>query len=96
MNGAYKNAIKCAEEAHNQFSYNPLFKLRHAQGLSALGNLKDALNILNELEKSGLSSFELVLTKASVFSMLKDKKMLSNISKMPWNLQLMKIKMRCI
>ena len=74
MNGAYKNAIKCAEEAHNQFSYNALFKLRHAQGLSALGNLKDALNILNDLEKSGLSSFELILTKASVFSMLKDKK----------------------
>ncbi len=74
MNGAYKNAVKCAEEAHNQFSYNSLFKLRQAQGLSAMGQLKDAINMLTDLEKSGVTSFELILTKASVFSMLKDSK----------------------
>lgn len=74
MNGQYKNAAKCSEEAAFQYSYNVLFKLRLAQSYSAMGKLKEAINMLSELEKGGLDSFELLLTKASVFSMLKDSK----------------------
>lgn len=74
MNGQFKNAAKCAEEASSQYSYNVLFKLRISQSYSAMGKLKEAINILTELERDGLNSFELLLTKASVFSMLKDSK----------------------
>jgi tetratricopeptide (TPR) repeat protein len=74
LNGQYKNAAKCSEEASLQYSFNLLFKLRLAQSFSAIGKLKEAINMLNELERAGLDSFELVLTKASVFSMLKDSK----------------------
>ncbi len=74
LNGQYKNAAKCAEEAFLQYSFNLSFKLRLAQSFSAMGKLKEAINMLNELEREGLNNFELLLTKASVFSMLKDSK----------------------
>jgi len=74
INGQYSNALSCTEEAYSQFSYNSLFRLRRAQCYSALGKLKEALNELNEVERLGLASFELVLTKASIFSQLKDSK----------------------
>ncbi|MBL4862480.1 MAG: tetratricopeptide repeat protein, partial [Crocinitomicaceae bacterium] len=51
---------------------NPLFKLRKAQAYSAVGKLKEAISLLNELERGGIPSVELLLTKASVFSQLRD------------------------
>lgn len=74
INGQYSNALICIDEAIHQFSYNNIFKLRKAQALSAVGKLKDSINLLTELEQSGNQSFELLLTKASVFSQLKDSK----------------------
>lgn len=74
INGQFKNGAICAEEALSQFSYNSLFKLRKAQAYSALGRLKEAINIISEIEQQGESSFEIVLTKASIFSQLKDSK----------------------
>lgn len=74
LNGQYKNAAKCAEEASFQYSYNLTFKLRLAQSFSAMGKLKESIHMLNELERDGLTNFELRLTKASVFSLLKDSK----------------------
>jgi tetratricopeptide (TPR) repeat protein len=74
MNGQYSNALLCADEALSQYSYNNLFKLRKAQCYSAIGNLKESINLLTELERMGNSSFEVLLTKASVFSQLKDSK----------------------
>lgn len=74
MQGMYGLAVQCANEALSQFSYNNLFKIRKAQALSAMGKLKEAINLLTEVEKSGLTSFELFLTKAAVFSQLKDSK----------------------
>lgn len=74
VNGQYSNALVCAEEAISQYSYNPLFTLRKAQCFSALGSLKEAVNLLNELERAGNQSFEFLLTKAAVFSQLKDSK----------------------
>lgn len=72
--GQYHKAITAVDEALLQFSYNNLFKLRKAQANSAIGKLKEALNLLSELERSSDSSFELYLTKASVFSQLRDSK----------------------
>ena len=74
LGGYFKNAAICTEEALSQFSYNSTFKLRKAQSYSAIGKLKEAINIITDLERSGESSFEIVLTKASIFSQLKDSK----------------------
>jgi len=74
MNGQYNKALMCAEEALSQFSYNNMFKLRQAQCYSATGKLKESINLLSDLERLGMNSFELMLTKASVFSQLKDSK----------------------
>lgn len=72
ITGQYSKVLTCADEALTQFSYNNQFKLRKAQAFSGLGKLKESLNLLSELESFGMSSFELTLTKASVFSQLKD------------------------
>lgn len=68
----YQKALIASEEALTQFSYNGLFKLRRAQAFSGVGKLKEAIQQLSELERMGMPSFELLLTKASVFSQLKD------------------------
>lgn len=70
--GHYQKALLASEEALTQFSYNSLFKLRRAQAFSGVGKLKEAIVALSELERLGIPSFELLLTKASVFSQLKD------------------------
>jgi tetratricopeptide (TPR) repeat protein len=72
LTGQYAKAQKACDEALSQFSYNQNFKLRKAQAFSGMGRLKDALNILAELEGSDASRFELLLTKASIFSQLRD------------------------
>lgn len=72
--GQYAKALKCVDEALEQFSYNTTLRLRKAQASSAIGKLKEAIRILNELEKEGFVSMEVMLTKASVFSQLKDTK----------------------
>lgn len=72
IGGQYQKAILASEEALSQFSYNGLFKLRRAQAFSGLGKLKESIQLLSELERMGMPSFELLLTKASVFSQLKD------------------------
>lgn len=74
LNGHFKKAIICVKEALSQFSFNSLFKLRLAQAYSATGRLKDAINMISEIEQQGESSFEIVLTKASIFSQLRDSK----------------------
>lgn len=72
--GQYAKALACVEEALTQFSYNSTLRLRKAQAHAAMGALKEAINILNDLEREGISSTELLLTRASVFSQLKDTK----------------------
>ena len=74
INCQYVKAKACAEHAISQFSYNPIFHLRKAQAISAVGQLKEALKIINQIEKWELSSCELLLTKASIFSQLRDRK----------------------
>lgn len=74
ISGNYKKAEICAEEALSQFSFQLQFKLRKAQAQSGQGKLKEALNGLNEIEKSGFDNFELFYTKGAIFSQLKDSK----------------------
>lgn len=74
ISGQYAKALKCVNEALNQFSYNTTLRLRKAQASSAVGSLKEAIHILNELEREGIAGMEVFLTKASVFSQLKDTK----------------------
>ena len=74
IGGQYIKAISCAEYALTLFSFEPIFKLRMSQALSATGKLKEALNILTEIEKILGEDCEWLLTKASIFSQLKDNK----------------------
>lgn len=74
INGQYSKAKACAEHAISQFSYNQVFHLRKAQAISAMGQLREALNILTQIEKLESPSMEFLLTKASIFSQIKDSK----------------------
>ncbi len=74
ISGQYNKAISCAEYALALFSFEPVFKLRMAQALSATGKLKEALNLLSDIEKILGNDCEWLLSKASIFSQLKDSK----------------------
>lgn len=70
----YNKAKWGVDMALSHFPFNTMFLLRKAQILSANGELKEALEILNNLEKMDPHNLELVLTKASCFSQLRDAK----------------------
>jgi len=70
----YNKAKKCAEHALEQFSFNVSLQLRLAQSMAAMGQLKESLNILSQIEKTESPSCEVLLTKASIFSQLRDSK----------------------
>jgi tetratricopeptide (TPR) repeat protein len=74
INGQYAKARAASELGNYHFTYNPLFNLRLAQSMSGLGLLTDALDILNQIEKTTLNNVELQLTKAAIFSQLRDPK----------------------
>lgn len=74
INSQYSKANQAADFAIYQFPYNAVFRIRKAQAMSAMGQLKEALNILNNSEKMEQNSAELMLTKASIFSQLRDHK----------------------
>ncbi|MFT4600642.1 MAG: tetratricopeptide (TPR) repeat protein [Arenicella sp.] len=63
------NAILFALEQHPS---NHIFTLRKAQIFSTTGKLKESLLILQDLEKSEPFNTEVYVTKASVFSQLRD------------------------
>lgn len=75
LGGQYKKGKKCAEYALSIFSFAPIFKLRMSQALSGMGKLKEALGMLSEIEKTLGEDCEWLLTKASIFSQLKDSKL---------------------
>jgi tetratricopeptide (TPR) repeat protein len=74
ISAQYTKAIRCAEYALSLFSFENVFHLRMAQALSAMGKLKEALNLISSIEKEYGNDCELMLTKASIFSQLKDSK----------------------
>ena len=74
VNGNFSKAKVAADYALTHFSYNHLFHLRKAQALGGLGKLNEALAITDSIENFGMLSFEYFLTKASLFSQLRDSK----------------------
>ena len=74
INGNFSKALLATEMAIAHFSYNGLFSLRKAQALTGLGKLNDAIEVLDNIQSFGVPSFEFHLTKASIFSQLKDSK----------------------
>lgn len=74
ITGSYTKAIVCADRGLEHFPFNAIFKLRKAQAISAIGRLKEGLSLLAEIEKMEELSYEFFLTKASIFSQLKDSK----------------------
>lgn len=67
-----KKGLKAANFGKKQHPSNSLFDLRKAQILSTTGQLKESLLILQNLEKSEPYNPEIFITKASVFSQLRD------------------------
>lgn len=74
FNGQYSKALSAADLGVYHFHYNPFFYLRKAQAMSGMGLLNDALELLNTIEKSNSPNSEIYLTKAALFSQLKDPK----------------------
>jgi len=74
MSNAYSKARWGIDNALINFPFSTTFKLRKAQILSALGELKEALETLTEIEKLEGLSLELILTKAACFNQLRDSK----------------------
>ncbi|ASS48912.1 MAG: hypothetical protein A3D31_05750 [Candidatus Fluviicola riflensis] len=74
INGNYTKSNAAAEIGIQQYPFHALFFIRKAQSMSGLGQLKEALNILAEAEKMDSRSVELILTKAAIFSQLRDSK----------------------
>lgn len=72
INGNYTKANAAAEIGTQQYPFHAMFFIRKAQSMSGLGQLREALNILAEAEKLDSRSVELLLTKAAIFSQLRD------------------------
>ena len=67
-----KKALDAIEFAKNQHPSCLVFDLRKAQIFSTTGKLKESLLILQDLEKIDPFNTEIFITKASVFSQLRD------------------------
>ena len=74
MNGNYTKASACADLGMQLYPYDTLFILRKAQAISAQGLLKEALDLLALIEKKEKPGCEYFLTKAAIFSQLRDSK----------------------
>ena len=74
IHSQYNKANQAADYAIYQFPFINLFYIRKAQAMSAMGQLKEALGILSAAEKKESPTCEMMLTKASIFSQLRDNK----------------------
>ncbi len=74
INGLYTKAEIAAEVGSLQYPFYTLFSIRKAQAMSGLGKLKEALNILEPIERVDPNSLDMLLTKATIFSQLRDNK----------------------
>lgn len=72
INGNYTKANSAADIGIQQYPFYAVFFIRKAQAMSGLGQLREALNVLAEAEKLETGSMELALTKAAIFSQLRD------------------------
>jgi len=67
-----KKALRAVEVGLQQHPTNTTFKLRKAQIMSTTGQLKESLLVMQELEKIEPYNPEIFITKANVFSQLRD------------------------
>lgn len=67
-----KKALSAINFAKDQHPGNSVFELRKAQIYSTTGQLKESLLLLQNLEKTEPFNIEVYVTKASVFSQLRD------------------------
>lgn len=74
INSQYSKAKSASEHGIYHFQYNPVFTLRKAQAMSGMGLLNDALELMNQIEKTNFDNPEVYLTKAALFSQLRDSK----------------------
>lgn len=74
INGNYTKAKTAAEVGISQFPFHSLFLVRKAQSMSGMGQLREALTILTKAEGMESATVELILTKAAIFSQLRDSK----------------------
>ena len=74
INGQYSKAKSAADHGVYHFQYNTVFSLRKAQAMSGMGLLNDALELMNQIEKTNFDNPEVYLTKAALFSQLRDSK----------------------
>ncbi|MBK7130369.1 MAG: tetratricopeptide repeat protein [Crocinitomicaceae bacterium] len=72
MKNQVKNALNAIDFAKDQHPKNLVYDLRKAQLFSTNGKLKESLLILQALEKADPMNPEIYITKASVFSQLRD------------------------
>lgn len=72
INNQLKKGLKAADFGKEQHPSNVVFDLRKAQILSTTGQLKESLLILQSLEKLEPYNPEIFITRASVFSQLRD------------------------
>ena len=52
VNSQYSKALSAAELGVYHFQYNSIFHLRKAQAMAGMGLLKDAIELLNIIEKA--------------------------------------------
>lgn len=74
IQGNYNKAKLCADLGIEQYPFKSVFSLRKAQAISGMGQLKEALKILSQIDRNLEDSCEFLLTKASIFSQLRDTK----------------------
>lgn len=72
INGNYSKANAAADVGILQYPFYALFLIRKAQSMSGIGQLREALSVLSQAEKMEHGSVELLLTKATIFSQLRD------------------------
>jgi len=70
----HKKVIALCDYAASQFPYNTQFQLYKTRSLSELGRFKEAFDLLSYVEQMGDNRIDFLLTKASVFSDLRDHK----------------------
>jgi tetratricopeptide (TPR) repeat protein len=68
----YSKADLAVDYASCMFPYDSVFIVKKAQTLSALGQLSEALNLISEIENIENFKTEYYLTKATIFSQLKN------------------------
>ena len=74
MNGVYSKGEAAADLGIQQYPYYTLFRVRLAQAMSGQGKLKEALVVLDDAERMDPMLMEIKLTKATIFSQLRDSK----------------------